>query len=525
MLRALGRVGILCILGFGTAGTASAGCPPTTEPYVLYPDTVRPFSDVFRLWVRPRLLQDWSPDDFRVFMEAVFDSNRTTGDDLFPQIWDYFCTADRDTAWDRIRIPMGGTERTKLDIYLKGVEGGPGHASGGSLYTGAYEVGPFDAETGTYASCEVIPPRQAVFHSALAHELVHLAWECNTGGRTGAFWSNEMMATASEKVVGWSSTRYANLYDMAFPARGPSAPNYALYRLWMAYLTAHFAGEPGRPENDLLYRWLRATGPTGPNIQFYGLARVLDSSPLPATWASLPGGSGDERVAALFQRVAIARLVDRAEDGDGRYGFGGLTRSRDQNYYAWADTNVIRVRCLPPRWTVGEDPERREGSATTYVDPVDVGKALPCRTRTLGIRDWGTDTFVFVADSLAFRDGAGRTLRIALEPEAPLEEGWRLQAGYVLHASADSLLPGRPVVDVVERAARTEPGEPALAFDVPAFGATARSVAVVVTLVQDPIPEVMEDCVDLSLRCMKEWGCSEPSVRYRVTWELAGDPD
>jgi hypothetical protein len=287
----------------------------------------------------------------------------------------------------------------------------------------------------------------------------------------------------------------------------------------MAYLSTRFTGDPDLDEDDLLYRWSRFADESGPNIQFYGLARTLEG-PLPEGWDTLPGDTGDEQVAALFQRLAVARFIDRPGEGDGRYGFGGLIAARDLNFFTWPDTNVVRARCLPPRWRVGEDATDREVSAVTFVDPVDTGKALRCRTRDLGIRGWGSDYLILSADSTWFAEGGGRPLCVRLEPIRPLDEGWRLQVGYLVYASSDSLLSGRPVEEVVELAARIGSEDDAARVVIPAFGSTGRSVVVVVTLVQDPIPAVIKDCVDLSLKCLEEGGCSEPAVRYRVVWEL-----
>jgi len=387
------------------------------------------------------------------------------------------------------------------------------------MYLGAYAVGPFDAEAGEFASCAVLPPREVALQSSLAHEMIHVVHECNTAGQTGAFWSNEMWATASESVVGWRSSRYGVLFDQSFPARGRSSPNYSQYRLLMAYLSTRFAGDPDRNDDDLLYRWHRATDDRGPNIQFYGLARTLED-PLPATWDPLPGSTGDERVAALFQRLAVARYVDRPEAGDGQYGFGDLVAARDLNFFTWPDTHVVRVRCLPPRWEVGEEAAEGEVGAVTFVDPVDVGKELRCRTRDLGIRGWGSDYFVLAADSSWFEGEGERRLCVRLEPLRPLEEGWRLQVGYLVYTSSDSLLSGRPVLEVVELADRIGAEDDAARLEIPGFGVGRRSVVVVVTLVQVPIPAVIRDCVDHSLTCLETGGCSEPAVRYRVAWEL-----
>jgi hypothetical protein len=155
---------------------------------------------------------------------------------------------------------------------------------------------------------------------------------------------------------------------------------------------------------------------------------------------------------------------------------------------------------------------------------VDTGKPRECRERNLGVDLWGSDYFVLAAGPGGSWE-AGDRLTIRIEPLVPLEDGWCLQAGYIAYSSSDSSLSGSPVEEIVELAAGAGPGIESLAFDVPAFGSRAGSVVAVVTLVQDPVPPVVKDCVDHSLRCMTDGGCSRAVLPYEVSWEVASDPD
>lgn len=477
---------------------------------------VHPFVDMFDLWLSPNILADWDTVGVHAFMNAVVDS---TGGGLFPRLWEYFCIADVDTAWDRIAFWAENHDKFVRHIRISLLDEGEGGNANDSTLTLRIRV---DSTT-------ILEPEDVGNGPGLAHEMGHVIESANISGALMGGWPTEGLACAAEVVMGFLPQDKSNVpyFDTSFASyrSQPSVTHpYLRYRMFYAYLHSHYAGDPEDDTDDLIYRWVRSTAgdplvlPVAPYSHPAGFAALLDDE------AGIPGSGGAEKMGFLFHRAALALYADTTGVYNGDYGFGDNLSARDSRMFEWWNTGALHSRAVPPVFTLGTA-ELEPVTIDTYLDAVDDSlKSTYCATKPLGWRTWGTDYLVFKAGPSA----VDSTLYVGFESKegVPLPEDFLLKVGYIAYASDEDPVYDQEILDIVETVSEVEVYNGVIRAEiaVPGFADSVKAVVVVCSLVQNPIAEVFTHCADHSITCWDEDGfgeCSQPHVPFLLTYGYA----
>ena len=314
---------------------------------------------------------------------------------------------------------------------------------------------------------------EVVAAGTMAHEMAHLCHNVRDPYADTAF--SELLATGAEYLTGerWKGPVLqprSSEYDVSLKSGNEnnlrcvgseSICKYNHYRLWNAYLFSHFSESPD--SLDLVYRWIHHGRPS-----WGGLAQVLLEEPFAS---SLPGGSPGEKLGTLYQRFAMARYMDASGD----YGFGGDVSPGAMHFFEWPDTLALpRCRVIPPVVRLGTNGAR---TFTSWRDPVQpwAGEE-PCRVLTTG-----TDYWIALATP-----GRERALNVRVRGRHPVPANQSFRLGYVTYAASDSMLCRKAPLEIVENVMNTASLGDSLdvRFRVPHFGSTAKSVLVVLSMVE-----------------------------------------
>lgn len=477
---------------------------------------VHPFVDMFDLYLTAGVLAAWDTAGVHTFMNAVVDS---TGGGLFPRLWEYFCVADVDTAWDRIAFWAENhskfVRRIRIDLVDDGRAGG--HAIDTTL---TLNVKPGES---------YFNPGDVGSSPGLAHELGHVVEFANSIGGGGSGWPTEGLACAAEVVMGFWPGDKSNVpyFDTAFASYRSQDLTYPYqrYRMFHSYLHTHYAGDPEDDTDDLIYRWVRSTVPDPPEFPVAPYSHPAGFAAFLADETGIEGNSGAEKMAFLFHRAALALYADTTDVYDGDYGFSGNVSARDIAMFEWwPGTGALHSRAVPPVFTLGTA-ELTPVTTDTYLDAVDDStKSTYCSTKPLGWRKWGTDYLTFKAGPSALDS----TLCVGFESKegVSLPADFLLKVGYIAYASDEDPVFEQEILDIVENVTTVEVHNGVIRAEVtvPGFADSVKAVVVVCSLVQDPVEEVFTQCADNSTTCWDEDGvgeCSQPHVPFRLTYGYA----
>ena len=510
---------LAALLLCGVVGEPLAQCTEPIPGFTLlkYVCTVKPFSNIFELVIDPKIITEyqWTQAHFDTFMNAVIDSNTSNTDDSFPLIWDYFCFTDQNLKWDEVEFRTDSGDTTTITIELWHPDDYPG----GTARSAYMRV-----------VASTSDPVLAATNRTFLHELAHVCDFANlwwTGTSEFNTWSGEQFAEGAEYLYGYPLGSGGNIFfDGSMNAVRPSdgQPNRGRFGLFHTYLFANYSGVPSDPSDDLTYNWIR-NSPR--NIEYYGLGHTLETmrTTYPG-YDNLEAGA-DTMMGNLFHDFAIALYVSRS-DTLGPYGFGSFD-SRDTNLFDHTDSTVIRARNIPPRFILDDENLSGPIASMVYEDP-EQSDSTACspplgRTfREFGVRRWGAEYLEFRGDESFFSTQGDTMLGIRLDPIGDLPPGTALRVGYIAYDSYDEILYDKTIVgDIQKQIAIVRPGDdPVVKFCIPNFGVTNKSVVVVISLVDDPIPLNTPNCVDSSIHCFEEGSpCDEPHLKYQLTYEYA----
>ncbi|MEK7347441.1 MAG: FlgD immunoglobulin-like domain containing protein [Candidatus Eisenbacteria bacterium] len=341
------------------------------------------------------------------------------------------------------------------------------------------------------------------------HETQHLIYASRPPKPSIGF-PNETFSMAAEYLSG-AGLRDAHrpltnsVYDQSLIG-GSIGLSYSHWYLWSVYLLQQFAGDTTRVEDDLYYKWVRATDGSGSeNNYMLGLARALDASEY-----SYLGGSGarpgDARLRNVFHNYAVAKWLDNASGSfyGGKYGLGrGITPSAQPGFFdnSFNPCDRRSVTEVPPKFAVGQARVTADTTLSVKRCVTDAGIGDGCAGSletcdSIFVNPYGTDYIQLEASPYLESNGKSNTLRFRMTWD-PSEVPGTYPAGNDLRVSAivyaaksDSLyLRGDQAFRVIDGCVDLAAGEARVG--IPNFGGEAKSAVIVIDLA-DVRPESTE---------------------------------
>jgi len=428
----------------------------------------------------------WTPDDVVALARRLI-----VNPGNLTRVWNYYGPGKGTLSDYPFSFTSHGHtyERIRVDVYAQqdccrnkcGGGGCPGSwpdscRQGGWVECngyGMYRSGNWFTVSGTACPDTTPRPPEVVAGGTMAHEMAHLChYVLDPFADTGF---SELLATGAEYLTGerWLGpvlTPRSTEFDVSLKsgnennvrcAGSEAICKYNHYRLWNAYLFAHFSG--ARDSLDLVYRWIHHEKPS-----WGGLGQVLLEEPF---GSRIPGQTAGEKLGTLYQRFAMARYMDSSGD----YGFGPEVTPRAMHFYEWPDTLALpRARVIPPTVRLGTNATR---TFTAWRDPVQPwGGEEPCRVLTTG-----TDYWIALA-----QPGRERVLNVRIKGRQPVPENQTFRLGYATYAVSDSVLCRKAPLSVVENVVESASVGDSLDvwIRVPHFGGKAKSVLLVLSMVE-----------------------------------------
>lgn len=496
--------------------------PDSDSCYVALPESLATseFNKVFRLYRSPSVITGyepyqqpgWTQADYDSFMTAVFEDTGSGFSGVFPKVWNYFCEEDLAAAEDSVEFVMdvSGNDSTFTHInislyheldFCRGVlpqsscDVDPticdptkrtyeSYGFGGQMHNSLiYAVN--ESEGYALPKAPLMSGAEAGgANLGFSHELGHMAIAANNGVANNGGRSGEFLATCAEFVGGtvWENSYAISRVNQPISEKTYGGrPPYNAYRLFNAYLFAHYSGSPSDITDDLIYKFART-----PNQYFSQLTTILNDD----FGSLLPGSTVEEKTESLFSQFALARYIDSPTYAGGTYGFGNTGVSpRHFGWFEWGthaalDTN--RVLWMPPDILCGQElRELGPFSTSTWTDTIDTTNSV--KTRDLEVAPSASEYFIFRADTTYLAAAGGpRDLEISIQsPSHPSTVEFRID--YIRYNTAVGDLhltqPSSLEIDLpVDHTGLLDHS-----FSIENFGDTTKAVVVVVTAVTSDV--------------------------------------